>query len=133
MESDEEKELDGMCGVAIQKRVKDDHYKSKDVEELSKDDLLHELSKVSKEKLIDGLVSYESKMHALRTKVKLLEREKSDLSHELAKLKTSLYAFDSLLVDMDNLNNSFACLKYENELLKSNAPMSCDSCVVLHH
>ena len=127
----EEKEPIGICGVAIENEhngelSEDDHDDS------SEDDPLLKLSKVSKEKLIDGLYSYELKLHALRKKIKLLEREKGDLSHELVKLKTSMYDFDSLLVDMDNLNNSLACLKSENELLKSNASMPCDSCVALH-
>ena len=62
-----------------------------------------------------------------------LEREKGDLSHELTELKTSMCTYDSLLLDMDNLSDSLACLRSENELLKSNASMPCDSCVALHH
>ncbi|MBJ4058712.1 hypothetical protein JGD43_25675, partial [Salmonella enterica subsp. enterica serovar Goldcoast] len=127
-----EKEPIGICTVAIE----DEHDRElfeDDSDDSSGDDPLLKLSKVSKEKLIDGLFSYELKLHALRKKMKLLKKEKGDLSHELSKLKTSMNAYDSLLVDMENLNNSFAYLKFENELLKSNTSMPCDSCVALHH
>ncbi|KAG2556317.1 uncharacterized protein LOC120685695 [Panicum virgatum] len=39
---------------------------------------------------------------------------------------------DSLLAKNDDLNASLACLKSENDMLKSNASMPCNSCVALH-
>jgi len=38
----------------------------------------------------------------------------------------------SLLAKNDDLNASIACLKSENEMLKSNASMPCNLCVALH-
>lgn len=128
----EEKEPIGICCVAIEDEHDEELFED-DHDDSSEDDPLLKLSKVSKEKLINGLLSYDLKLHALRKEIKLLEREKGDLSNELVKLKTSMCAFDSLLVDIDNLSNSLACLKSENELLKSNASMPCDSCIALHH
>ena len=127
-----EKEPIGMCAAAVEDELDGELFED-DHDDSSEDDPLLELSKVSKEKLVNVLYSYDSKLLALRIKMKLLEREKGDLSNELSNLKISMCAYDSLLIDMDNLNNSLACLKAENELLKSNASMPCDSCVALHH
>ena len=89
----EEKEPSGICTVAIE----DEHDGELFDDDSSEDDPLLELSKVSKERLINVLYSYDLKLIALKKKVKLLEKEKGDLSHELSELKTSMYAYDSLL------------------------------------
>ena len=60
----EEKEPIGICGIAIENEHNGELFKD-DSNDSSEDDLLLKLSKVSKEKLIDGLFSYELKLHAL--------------------------------------------------------------------
>ena len=76
----EEKEPIDICCVAIE----DDHEGElfeDEHDDSSEDDSPLKLFEVSKEKLLVGLLSYDLKLHDLRKKIKLLDREKGDLSH----------------------------------------------------
>jgi hypothetical protein len=121
-----------MCGIAIEddkkrsREMKDDHdvmdvHKLVLDGEFADEDLLPELLKMNKGKLVKGILTLISGVVACDVKINKLERK--------VKKYRSRYsnACDSLLSDNDKMIHSIACLNSEIELLKLN--VSYDSCV----
>jgi hypothetical protein len=121
-----------MCGIAIEddkkrsREMKDDH-EVMDVHKLVLDgefadeDLLPELLKMNKGKLVKGILTLISGVVACDVKINKLERKVKKYKSRYSN------ACDSLLSDNDKMIHSIACLNSEIELLKLN--VSYDSCV----
>jgi hypothetical protein len=121
-----------MCGIAIEddkkrsREMKDDH-EVMDVHKLVLDgefadeDLLPELLKMNKGKLVKGILTLISGVVACDVKINKLERKVKKYKSRHSN------ACDSLLSDNDKMIHSIACLNSEIELLKLN--VSYDSCV----
>ena len=69
----EEKEPIDICCVAIEDEHEGELFEDYH-DDSSEDDSPLKLFEVSKEKLLEGLLSYDLKLHALRKEIKLLER-----------------------------------------------------------
>jgi hypothetical protein len=89
--------------------------------EFADEDLLPELLKMNKGKLIKGLLTLIPRLVACDSKIDKLERRVEKYKSRYSN------ACDSLLKDNCNLIHTMACLNSGIELLKSN--VSCDSCV----
>jgi hypothetical protein len=121
-----------ICGIAIEddkkrsREMKDDH-EVMDVHKLVLDgefadeDLLPELLKMNKGKLVKGILTLISGVVACDVKINKLERKVKKYKSRYSN------ACDSLLSDNDKMIHSIACLNSEIELLKLN--VSYDSCV----
>jgi hypothetical protein len=85
------------------------------------DDLLPELLKMNKGKLVKCILTLIPRVSACDAKIDKLERK-------IEKYKSRYSnACDSLLSDNYKMIRTITCLNFEMELLKSN--VSCDSCV----
>jgi hypothetical protein len=111
-----------MCGIGIE----DDH-EVMDVlkfvldDKCADDDLLPELLKMNKGKLIKDILTLIHRVVAFDMKIDKLERKVEKYKSRYSN------AYDSLLSDNYKMIRTIACLNSEIELLKLN--VSCDSCV----
>jgi hypothetical protein len=120
-----------MCGIAIEYDKKRRGEKKIDREvmdvlklvvdgEFANEDLLPELLKMNKGKLIKGILTLIPRVVACDVKIDKLERKVEKYKSRCSN------ACDSLLKDNYKIIRTIACLNSEIELLKSN--VSCDSC-----
>ena len=100
-------------------------------------DLIPELLKVSKDELINGMLHLVSRVCACDKKIVKLEKSCDALLIENENLKRDVSLGDKQLEWFRCLLNEpsvdYDALKAENEMLKSNASMPCNSCVGLHN
>jgi hypothetical protein len=121
-----------MCGIAIEDNKKMSGEMKIDCEvmdilkfvqygEFAEEDLLFELPKMNKGKLIKCILTLTPQVLACDTKIDKLEKKVEKYKSRYSN------ACDSLLSDNYKMIRTIACLNSEIELLKSN--VSCDSCV----
>jgi hypothetical protein len=121
-----------MCGIAIEvdkkrsREMKDgrevvDVFKSVFDGKCADDDLLPELLKMNKGKLVKGILTLIPRVVACDTKIDKLERKVEKYKSRYSN------ACDSLLSDNDKMIRTIECLNSEIELLKAN--VSCASSV----
>jgi len=85
---------------------------------------------VSKDELINGLLHLVSRVCACDKKIAKLENSCEKLKIDVFLGDKQLEWFRRLL---DELSIDYDALKAENDLLKSNASMPCNSCIALHN
>jgi hypothetical protein len=117
---DDLKEMDEMKLMKVDREVMDVLKFMLDGEFVN-EDLLFELLKMNKGKLIQGILTLIPQVVACDAKIDKLERKVEKYKSRYSN------ACDSLLNDNYKMIHTIACLNSEIELLKSN--MSCDSCV----